>query len=119
MPTKTRTRPSAKSKYADWTDAELVQHARDLVSQRASEIAELAGLPKAAVEHGLYGYRWPKAKCGVAGLCDILEESRMILDAMRDGASLEAAHGAVTVAVGMRVHGGWPPKLTPPPAFPG
>jgi hypothetical protein len=106
------------------TDEELVEKAHDEIRDRAAKIAKLAKLAKpklsrAAIVHGLFGYRWPITTCGIDGLCDVLWESTMILEAMQDGASLEAAAGSVVMARGMRVHGGSLPRLTPPPAFPG
>jgi hypothetical protein len=41
----------------------------------------------------------------------------MILEAVRGGASLDAAAGAVVMARGMKAHGGVLPRLTPPPAY--
>jgi hypothetical protein len=88
--------------------------ARAAVRSHAEEIAEIVNLSTTAVEHGLYGYRWPKRSLDANALSDVLTEASIILQSVRLGMSLEAAAGSMVIAHGMKVHGGQLPRTAVP-----
>lgn len=96
----------------DWTpspetaalsDDELLDAACAQIKLLAQDIAHVVDdVTPGAVEHGLFGHRWPAESLDPGQLCDVIDEAVLILEHVREGLSLDSAVASVAVLRGLR-----------------
>jgi hypothetical protein len=89
-------------RLAAMTDDELIAAGHAAIRSHAADIAAIVGKSRSSIEHGLYGYRWPRKSMSANDISEVLDDASMLLATVQAGMLFEAAVDNVSHARWMR-----------------